>query len=196
MQNKRKIFVMLTGLFVLVSAIPTQALAGARLRDISKTAVAFDSVKAITPKEVPTSLSNSTVRVAPEPARTEPPMEELEPRERDKDFAGEEEGDAFYTPPEIEIVSLEDGEVVSGVVEIRASVRAHAGVEKVQLFVEPYDSVILDSKPFQLKWDTRQVADGSKCLVSATVWDRDGQPARQEIHVTVQNGVSKPVALQ
>ncbi len=88
-------------------------------------------------------------------------------------------------PPTVSFESLTDGDEVTGRVDIAMRASDDVSVASVEVTVDPSGSAaILQSRPFEWTWDTRQVEPGNYTL-SATATDGTGQTASTSIEIEV-----------
>ncbi len=90
-------------------------------------------------------------------------------------------------PIGIEWAELDEGQELSGTVEVKATVKEGAKFESVEFFVDEKSVGKDTAEPFSIKWDTTTVIDGEH-EVHAVGTDGDGKKVKSKtVTVTVKN---------
>src|SRR3990167_9142737 len=90
------------------------------------------------------------------------------------------------TPPTINITNPNNGDTVSGIVNVTATATDDGGVEKVEFFVDGYLKQTDTTAPYSFSWDTKTVSNGLH-TISAKAYDIVNKTAQDSISVTVDN---------
>ncbi|MDY7076208.1 MAG: Ig-like domain-containing protein [Chloroflexota bacterium] len=90
------------------------------------------------------------------------------------------------TPPIVSITSPNDGDDVTGVVNITADASDDVGVTQVEFFVDGSSIGVDTTAPYEVSWDSSAVGDGPH-TISATATDTADQTGDDSIGVTVDN---------
>lgn len=88
--------------------------------------------------------------------------------------------------PEIEIISIKDGDIIWDNVELSFNVKDDIGVNKVEVYINGQLLTTLEEKPFEYNWNTLELRDGPYTL-KAIVYDSNANKTTIEIKVTVKN---------
>ncbi|MFH1017528.1 MAG: Ig-like domain-containing protein [Pseudomonadota bacterium] len=95
------------------------------------------------------------------------------------------------------ITSPSASEAVSGTVTIQASVSMPAGVDHVEFYLDRWATDHLmgidATAPYELSWDTTQVASGTHTL-GARAYDKAGKMIQEAHDVVVRNNIAPPTA--
>lgn len=103
------------------------------------------------------------------------------------DVGDEEEEVEDTTPPQVQIVTPEEGQVVSGEVNLSVLASDDFGVTRVELLVEGNVTGSAFEKPWGITWNTRGVNNGSR-TITARAWDAAGNTADSDpVMVEVEN---------
>ncbi len=101
-------------------------------------------------------------------------------------------------PPVVQWVTPQDGDNISGSVDLKASATDNVAVDRVQFLVDgnaiSTDQTPPDCPPLycQTSWNTASVPDGNHTL-TALAFDTAGNQASDSIDVTILNNVTPPV---
>ncbi len=94
------------------------------------------------------------------------------------------------TPPTTSIIAPAAGSNVSGTVQVKATASDNVGIKKVDFYL---DGTILlgsdTSAPYQVKWNTRNVANGTHTLTSKATDTSDNVATSAGVTVNVNNRV-------
>jgi len=90
------------------------------------------------------------------------------------------------TLPTINITNPNDGDTVSGIVNVTADAADDGGVAKVDFFIDGLLKQTDTTSPYTFPWDTGTVGNGSHTIL-ARVTDIVGKTAEDSITVTVNN---------
>ncbi|HEX9762016.1 MAG TPA: Ig-like domain-containing protein [Acidimicrobiia bacterium] len=93
-------------------------------------------------------------------------------------------GDFF--PPFVEITHPQDGDTVSGVVDISAAASDDSGIESVRFYLGATLLGVDEIAPYSWLWNTATVTPGT-AQIEARVADTFGNTAFHRITVTVDN---------
>lgn len=92
--------------------------------------------------------------------------------------------------PVVSVTSPSAGATVSRTVTVKASATDNVGVDRVELFVDGVRLATDSSAPYEFRWDTTKVANGSHTL-TAVAYDAAGNSAASAaVSVTVSNKTS------
>lgn len=106
-------------------------------------------------------------------------------------YDGEMASLAEDSPPACSVVAPAGGALVSCDVVVAASAEDDQGIARVDFLVDGQPAGTAPSAPFELRWDSRQAANGSH-LVTARAFDTVGQSTLSEaVSVSVANPVVK-----
>lgn len=86
------------------------------------------------------------------------------------------------------IMSPEDGQKVSGTVEVQADAECREELESVAFLIEGQLAVVVWHEPFSVWWDTTTVKDGKHCLRAVGTWSNRYVASSEDVCVTVRNG--------
>jgi Copper amine oxidase N-terminal domain/Bacterial Ig domain len=87
---------------------------------------------------------------------------------------------ADRTPPRVDILSPQEGQVVRGELQVKADASDDSGIRTVVFFLDgKLRSMIVNSPNYSTKFDTRQIADGTH-VVSVSAWDLNDNEAQSE----------------
>jgi len=89
-------------------------------------------------------------------------------------------------PPNVELVSPESGDVVSGTIDITASATDDSGIARVEFY---HDTIFIAStatNSYAVSWATSEVSDKT-CTLKAVAYDTQGLSNSDAILVTVDN---------
>ncbi|MFO7837000.1 MAG: Ig-like domain-containing protein [Candidatus Thorarchaeota archaeon] len=89
--------------------------------------------------------------------------------------------------PEIEIVSPNEGDIVSDSVQINITANdSGSGIDRVEIYVDDTSLTNFTSEPFLYNWNTTTVSDGDYNL-TVRAYDEAGNYAEIEVSVSVEN---------
>jgi len=91
------------------------------------------------------------------------------------------------TIPSISIISPQDGETVSGEVQISAQVFDSVGISSVTFYIDGVFVSSFTSSPFTYVWNTSSISDGTFHKIKVSATNTDGFSNFKEIQVTVNN---------
>ena len=94
-------------------------------------------------------------------------------------------------PPTVTITNPNDGDTVSGNVNVTADANDDGGITKVEFYVDGLLRIIDVSAPYTFSWDTTNETNGSH-TIRATAYDIINNTANDTITVTVNNVAPPP----
>ena len=91
----------------------------------------------------------------------------------------------------IVIMGVEEGQEVSGTVEIQAGIEHKEGIESVDFLVDGKSIVVVTAEPFTAKWDTTKVDNGKYELQLKGTWADGTTKTSKVVTVIVNNEEAK-----
>ncbi len=91
----------------------------------------------------------------------------------------------------IVIMGVEEGQVVSGTVEIQAGIEHKEGLENVDFLVDGKSIAVVTAEPFTAKWDTTKAKDGEHKLQLKGTWADGTTKTSKVVTVIVNNEEAK-----